>query len=181
MALFIVQKNSCSESRVMRMHHFWAQSGSFASNNFFFWKKLLISFSSSNWPLSFYKILKKMLRASPELWRCAIFGPRIPQFLLNKIFWYKPLLLLSSTYWPFPLGKIFKKILQWILSYEDAPFLGPKWSICPKQFLFRKILNIILIYLLARFIVQNFKKILHADPELWGCAIFGPKLAHFPK
>ena len=63
-----------------------------------------------------------------------------------------------------------KKFLQQIQSYEDAPFL-----------LFLKIINIILIYLLAPFIVQNFKKILPADPELWGCAIFRPKKAHFPK
>ena len=147
---------------------------------FFFWKKLLISFSSTNWPLSFYKIFKKMLRASPELWRCAIFGPRIPQFLLNKIFWYKPLLL-SSTYWPFPLGKIFKKILQWILSYEDAPFLGPKWSICPKQFLFRKILNIILIYLLARFIVQNFKKNPSRGSRIMRMCNFWTQIGPFPQ
>ena len=37
-----------------------------------------------------------------------------------------------------------------------------------------KIINIISIYLLAPFIVQNFKKILTADPELWWCTIFGP-------
>ena len=74
-----------------------------------------------------------------------------------------------------------KKFLQRIQSYEDVPFLGPKWSICPKQIFFWKIINIILIYLLAPFIVQNFKKILPADPELWGCTIFGPKMAHFPK
>ena len=49
------------------------------------------------------------------------------------------------------------------------------------QFFFRKILNIILIYLLAPFITQNYKKILPADPELRGCAIFGPKMAHFSK
>ena len=35
----------------------------------------------------------------------------------------------------------------------------------PKIFL-KKIINIIFIYLLAPFIVQNFKKILTADPEL---------------
>ena len=46
---------------------------------------------------------------------------------------------------------------------------------------FREIITLILIYLLAPFIVQNLKKILPADPELWGCAIFGPKMAHFPK
>ena len=46
---------------------------------------------------------------------------------------------------------------------------------------FWEIITIILIYLLAPFIVQNLKKILPADPELWGCAIYGPKIAHFPK
>ena len=62
LALFIVQnfkKNSYCRSRIMRMRHFWAQSGPFAPNKFFFWKKLLISFLSTYWPLSFYKILKK--------------------------------------------------------------------------------------------------------------------------
>ena len=34
------------------------------------------------------------------------------------------------------------------------------------------------MYLLAPFILQNFKKILRADPELWGCAIFRTKMAH---
>ena len=64
-----------------------------------------------------------------------------------------------------------KKFLILIQSYEDAPILGPKWSICPKQKFFWKIINIILIYLLAPFIVQNFKKILPANPELQGWPI----------
>ena len=34
------------------------------------------------------------------------------------------------------------------------------------------------MYLLAPFIVQNFKKFLRAHPELWGCAIFRPKMTH---
>ena len=100
---------------------------------------------------------KKILSASPEeLWGYAIFASKMPQFLLHEFFWNKPLLLLSSTYWPFrlpSLGKIFKKI-QMIQSYEEAPFLGPKWSICPK-FFFWKIINITLIYQLVPFIVQN--------------------------
>ena len=33
------------------------------------------------------------------------------------------------------------------------------------------------MYLLAPFILQNFKNILRADPELPGCAIFRPKMA----
>ena len=67
-----------------------------------------------------------------------------------------------------------------IQSYDNSQFLDPKWPVCPKFFSW-KIINIILIYLLAPFTVQNFKKILPADLELWGCAIFGPKMAHFPK
>ena len=49
------------------------------------------------------------------------------------------------------------------------------------QMFFWEIIKIILIYLLAPFAVQNFKNILPADPELWGCAIFGPKMTHFLK
>ena len=102
--------------------------------------------------------------------------------LTHMIFFLeKQLIKFSCTYWPLSFCKILKKFLGPIQSYEDVPFLGPKWSICPKQIFFWKIINIILIYLLAPFIVQNFKKILPADPELWGCAIFGPKMAHFPK
>ena len=44
-----------------------------------------------------------------------------------------------------------------------------------------KIITIILMYLRTPFIVLNLKKILPADPELWGCAIFWPNIAHFPK
>ena len=42
---------------------------------------------------------------------------------------------------------------------QNGPF-------APNNFFLWKIVNIILIYLLARFIVQYFKKILPADPEL---------------
>ena len=51
-----------------------------------------------------------------------------------------------------------QKSLQWMQSYEDAPFLSTKRSICPTQFFFWKIIDIILIHLLAPFIVQNLKK-----------------------
>ena len=51
---------------------------------------------------------KKILRADPELWGCAIFGPKMAHLSWTKFFWYKPLLLLSSTYWPFSLCKILK-------------------------------------------------------------------------
>ena len=60
-------------------------------------------------------------------------------------------------------------------------FWAENGPLAPNNFFFEKIIIIILIYLLAPFIVQNYKKILPADPELRGCEIFGPKMAHFHK
>ena len=77
------------------------------------------------------------------------------------IFWGVQTIIITSMYL---LALFTVQFLQQIQSYEGAPFLGPKWSICPN--FFWKIINIILIYLLAPFIVQNLKKILPADPEL---------------
>ena len=42
----------------------------------------------------------------------------------NKIFMY----LLASF-----ILQNFKKLLELIQSYDDIPFLGPKWPICPEQ------------------------------------------------
>ena len=80
---------------------------------------------------------------------------------MNNFFWKKPLLLIYINFtllWLLALFTVqnLKKFLQRIQSYEDAPFLGPKWSIYTKQIFFVwKIINIILIYLLAPFIAQN--------------------------
>ena len=87
-------------------------------------------------------------------------------FVLNKIFLVQTIIITFIYLLALFIVQNLKKFLQQIQSYEDAPFLGPKWSICPKQIFFWKIINIILIYLLAPFIVQNFKKILPVDPEL---------------
>ena len=100
-------------------------------------------------------------------------------FVLNNFLLVKTIIITFIYLLALFTVQNFKKFLQWPQSYEDAPFLGPKWSICLN--FFWKIINIILIYLLAPFIVQNFKKILPADPELWGCTVFRPKIAHFPK
>ena len=97
-------------------------------------------------------------------------------FVLNKFFLVQTIIITFIYLLALFIVQNLKKFLQQIQSYEDAPFLGPKWSICPKQIFFWKIINIILIYLLAPFIVQNYKKILPADPELWGCAFFGPRI-----
>ena len=87
----------------------------------------------------------------------------------TNFFWHKTLLLLS-TYWPFSFSEILKKFLQQIQSYEDVPFLDPKWSICdhppppppPSQKKKKKNKNKKkffgkLFHLLAPFIVQNLK------------------------
>ena len=100
---------------------------------------------------------------------------------MNKLFLVQTIIITFIYLLALFIVKNFLKFLQRIQSYEDVPFWGPKWSICPKQKFFWKIIKIILIYLLASFIEQNFTKILPADPELRGCAIFGSKMADFPK
>ena len=51
----------------------------------------------------------------------------------------------------------------------------PKWK---RKFFLKKKINKTFMYLSAPFIWQNFNKIFRANPELWGCAIFRPKMAH---
>ena len=83
-------------------------------------------------------------------------------------------------YYLLSLCKIFKKFFERIQSFstqnwpQDGPF-------SPNKNFLGKIINIVFIYLLAPFTVQNLKKKnFNADPELW-CDIFGPKMVHLPK
>ena len=77
--------------------------------------------------------------------------------------------------------KILKKFLEPIQSYEDVPFLGPKWPICPEQNFFGTNHYYYFHLPIGPFHCAKFKKILTADPELRGCAIFGPKMVHLPQ
>ena len=79
---------------------------------------------------------------------CAQNGP----FALNTFFYTNHYYHLHLPVALFIVQNL-KKFLQWIKTYKDVPFLGPEWFICPQQFCFWKIINIILIYLLAPFIV----------------------------
>ena len=148
--------------------------------NYFFSQKTLIKFSCTYQPLSFCKIFKKFLGLIQSYEDVPFLSPKWPTCPEQIFFWHKSLLLLSSTYWPFSLCKIFKNSYCESRVMRMHHFWAQNGPFAPNNF-FWKIINIILIYLLAPFIVQNFKKILPADPELWGCAIFGPKMAHFPK
>ena len=83
---------------------------------------------------------KKIFRVDPELWGCTIFRSKMVH-LPQSIFFGKLLIPFSSTYYPLSLCKILKKFFQWIQSYEDAQFLGPKWPISPNENFFRKPVN----------------------------------------
>ena len=81
------KKNSYSGSRVMRMHHFWAQNGPFALNNYF-WKIIKITLIYLLSPF-IVQNFKKILPGDPELWGCAIFlGAKWP-ISLNETFFQK--------------------------------------------------------------------------------------------
>ena len=84
---------------------------------------------------------KETHTGDPELWGCTIFAPKMVHLTEQRFFWKKLFISFSSTYWALSLCKILLKILQRIQSYEDAPFLGPKWPIYPNENFFRKSVN----------------------------------------
>ena len=88
LAFFIVQnfKKILTANRVMTMRHFWAKNGSFAPKKSFFWKKLLISFSSTYWPLSFCKTLKKFLEPIQSYEDVPFLGSRYPNLPWTNFF-----------------------------------------------------------------------------------------------
>ena len=94
-----------------------------------------------------------------------------------NLFLKKQLIKFSCTYWHLSLWKFLKNSSGWSRVMSIAIF-GPKIAHLSWTNIFWKNINIIVIYLEAPFIV---KKVLPADPELWGCAVFGSKMAYFPK
>ena len=118
---------------------------------------------------------KKILRADPELWGCANFRPKMANFSRTNFFWYKPLLLLSSTYWPFSLSKILKNYYSRSRVIRMCHFWGQNGPfVMNKKFLVQTII-ITFIYLLALFIVQNFKKLLQPIQSYEDVPFSGPK------
>ena len=151
----------------------------------FFLKKQLIKFSCT-FSCTFFidpfhsaKLKKKIVRANPELWGCAIFLPKMAHLSWTKKFWYNPLLFLSSTYWSFSLCKILKIFCCGSRVMRMHHF-WPKMIQLPKTIFFWKLLILFssTYYLLSlgKILKKFFQQI-----QLWGCAIFGPRMAHFPK
>ena len=136
-------------------------------------KTLQIYFNESISPCHSVKIFKNSQRQS-RVMRICHFQAQNDPFVLNKFFWQKPLLLLSSNYWSSSLWIFFKKsynryrVMMCHFWVQNDPF-------APNKFFLDKIVNIIFLYVLVPFIVQNFKKILPADPELWDASLLGLK------
>ena len=83
--------------------------------------------------------LKKILRANPELWRCANFGPEIAH-LSWIIFLVKTIVITFICLLALFTVQNFKKILQRIQSYVDAPFWAQNDPFAPNKFSVGKLL-----------------------------------------
>ena len=105
-----------------------------------FWKKIInIIFIYLLTPFvlqNFKKFLKPI-----QIYDVPFLGPKYPNLSWTKFFG-------TNHYYHFhlPIGPFYwakfkkKKSLQRIQSYKDATFWSPKWSICPKQSFFWKLL-----------------------------------------
>ena len=67
--------------------------------------------------------------------RCAIFGPKMA-YLSWTIFLVQTIIITFIYLLALFIVQNLKKFSQRIQSYEDAPFLGQKRSICPLFFFF---------------------------------------------
>ena len=106
-----------------------AKKGKLPQMNFLLEKKL-IKFWCTYQALSFCKIfIKKILELIQSDENLRYFWDQNTPFVLNKIFFG----INHCYYFHLPIALFIvqnlKDILQWIQNYDDAPFLGPKWSI----------------------------------------------------
>ena len=104
----------------MRMCHFRAQNTPICSEQNFLVQTIIISFIYLM-ALFIGQNFKKILTADPEVWECAILGPKMVHLPQTKIIVHS-----------------FKKFFQRIQSYKDAQFLSRKWPIFPNKNFFQK-------------------------------------------
>ena len=97
----------------------------------FFLKKQLTKFSCTYWLLLFCKIFKKLLGPIQSYEDVPFWAQNSP-FVMNKTFLVQTIIITLIYLLALFIVQNLKKFIQCIQKYEDAPFLGPKWSICPK-------------------------------------------------
>ena len=118
------------------MHHFWVPNGSFALKPFFEKKKKSQkTFSSTYWPLSLCKILKKFLKPIQIYEDVPFSGPKYPNLSWTN-FLVQTIIITVIYLLALFIGQNLKKILTVDPELWGPPFLGPKWSNCPKQIFF---------------------------------------------
>ena len=125
------------------MHHFRAQNGQFVLNKKFLVQANVITFIYLL-VLFIVQNLKKFLQWTQNYDCAPFFGIKwsIP---LKQIFFSKIIVWNNFRYHlpssPFHFAKFKKKFFQWIQSYEDMQFLGPKGPISPNDNFFIKPAN----------------------------------------
>ena len=144
------------------------QKDQIALNDFFSWKTtnkiftyLLVPFILQNFKkfLDLIQSYEDVPFSDPKWTICADF------FSTNHYYY------LHIAIGTFHCAKCKKKILTANPELRGCVIFGPKMVHLPSIFFLKEII-INFIYLLAPFILQNFKKILWEIPELLGCAIF---------
>ena len=124
----------------------------------FFWRIFHRFFSKRNWSLSFWKIKKKILGPIQRYQDVPFSGPKWPICHEQNVFGTNHYYYFHLPIYPFHCAK-FKKIPTTNPELWGCTILGPKMvHLPPQKNFFGKIITIILIYLLAPFIVQNFKE-----------------------
>ena len=157
------------------MCNFWAQNGLFLMNKTFMVQTIIITFI---YLLALFIVqnFKKILTANPEVWGCVIFGPQMVH-LPSNFFFKKINIIFIYLLAPFILQN-FKKLLKANPDLWGCAIFGPKNTpICAEQNYWYKPLLLISSTCWAFSLGKiKKKKILTADPELWGCTIFEPKM-----
>ena len=137
------KKSSLGQSRVMRMCYFrgpkwfiWHEGNVFGTNHYYY-------FHLPTGPFHCAKF-KKILTADPELWGCAIFGPKMVHLPQTNFFWKIINIILIYLLAPF-IVQNFKKILPADPELWGCAIFGPKMAHFPKWEFFSENLLISLV------------------------------------
>ena len=121
----VQQNQSCEDAP------FWVLNDPFVLKKNFFGKAINMIFMYLSAPFIVQNLKKKFLEPSGIMRMCH-FRVQNGPFSPNKTFFDKNHKITSNYLLvSFIVKNVYKKFLLWIFSYEDAPFLGQKWSICP--------------------------------------------------